>query len=74
MNPLWSYALGAVGVFGLWLAGRKDPRGWMVGVGAQVLWLVYAVATQQWGFIVTALAYAWVYANNALRWTRKDES
>ena len=64
MNPGWSYILTAIGVFGLWLAGRKDWRGWLVGLTAQGVWLAYAVATQQWGFIVSAFAYGWVYALN----------
>lgn len=68
MNPYWSYLLTAVGVFGLWLAGRKDRRGWMVGIGAQILWIAYATATQQWGFYVSALAYGWVYIKNARAW------
>lgn len=68
MNPYWSYLLTAVGVFGLWLAGRKDRRGWMVGVGAQVLWIAYATATQQWGFYISAVAYGWVYIKNARAW------
>ena len=68
MNPYWSYLLTAVGVFGLYLAGRKDRRGWMVGIGAQVLWIAYATATHQWGFYVSALAYGWVYVKNARLW------
>ena len=43
MNPGWSYILTAIGVFGLWLAGRKDWRGWLVGLTAQGVWLAYAV-------------------------------
>ena len=43
MNPGWSYILTAIGVFGLWLAGRKDWRGWRVGLSAQVLWLAYVL-------------------------------
>ena len=68
MNPYWSYLLTAVGVFGLWLAGRKDRRGWMVGIGAQTLWIAYATATHQWGFYVSAIAYGWVYIKNARAW------
>ena len=68
MSPLWSYLLTVVGVFGLWLAGRKDRRGWMVGVGAQMLWVAYAITTRQWGFLVSAGAYGWVYAKNARAW------
>lgn len=71
----WSWLLTAVGIFGLWLAGRKDPRGWMVGIGAQVLWFAYAVTTQQWGFVLSCLAYGWVYSTNARKWLaeRADE-
>ena len=47
MNPGWSYILTAIGVFGLWLAGRKDWRGWLVGLSAQGVWLAYAVADRQ---------------------------
>lgn len=72
MNPYWSYLLTAVGVFGLWLAGRKDRRGWMVGIGAQTLWIAYATATQQWGFYISALAYGWVYIKNAHAWKPKE--
>ena len=32
MNPGWSYILTAIGVFGLWLAGRKD---WRIRSGAR---------------------------------------
>jgi hypothetical protein len=56
----WSWLLTAVGVLGLYLAGRRSPWGWAVGLGAQGLWLAYAVATTQYGFIASALAYGLV--------------
>lgn len=69
MTPLWwSLALAAVGILGLRLAGRGKAAGWAVGLGAQVLWVVYATATQQWGFYLTAVAYGWVYATNWWKW------
>lgn len=43
----WSYLLAAVGIFGLWLAGRKRAIGWAVGLFAQVLWIAYALVTRQ---------------------------
>ena len=73
MNPLWSYALGGLGVFGLWLAGRRSAWGWAVGFGAQFLWLAYALVTVQYGFIITALVYGAVYAKNWRAWTRQEE-
>jgi hypothetical protein len=68
---IWSLALAAVGVLGLYLSGKKNYWGWGIGLGAQVLWIVYAIVTQQWGFILSALAYGWVYGKNFLSW-RKD--
>lgn len=70
---LWSWILTAGGVFGLWLAGRRNVWGWAVGLAMQVLWVAYAVATVQWGFIVSALAYGTVYARNWIRWRREAD-
>ena len=64
---MWSWVLAVVGIAGLWLAGSGRPAGWMIGVGAHVLLIAYAVATDQYGFIVTAVAYAFVYARGAIR-------
>lgn len=64
----WSWILTAVGVFGLWLAGRRNPLGWAVGLGAQGLWIAYALTTEQYGFLVSAGAYSWVYARNFISW------
>lgn len=70
MTPLaWSLLLSAIGILGLWLAGRKDWRGWAVGLGAQVLWIAYAVSTEQWGFLLSAFAYGSVYSANWWKWT-----
>lgn len=68
MTWWWSWLLTAIGVFGLYLAGRKNYWGWGVGIAAQVLWIAYASATQQWGFYVSAIAYGWVYVKNLLSW------
>jgi hypothetical protein len=71
---LWSWALAAVGLLGIHLAGRKQAVGWLVGVAAQGLWLVYAVVTSQWGFLVTAVAYAAMYGKNWLAWRRETDT
>lgn len=67
----WSWALAAVGIFGLWLSGRKDYRGWFVGFGAQILWITYALVTVQYGFILSAVAYGAIYLKNGLAWMRE---
>jgi len=74
MSALWSWLLASVGLLGLYLAGRRQRVGWAVGVAAQALWVVYAVATRQWGFIVSAVAYGWIYALNWRRWRPERET
>lgn len=64
----WSWLLMLVGVAGLWLAGSQKKLGWLIGLCAQVIWIAYAVATKQYGFIVSAVAYGAVYARNYVRW------
>lgn len=70
----WSWTLAAIGIFGLWLSGRKDYRGWFVGLGAQILWITYAVVTAQYGFIASALAYGAIYLKNGLAWMREHRT
>ena len=65
----WSFVLAGIGILGIYLAGRKSLWGWAIGVGAQLLWIVYAIVTQQWGFIASAVAYASVYGLNWYRWS-----
>lgn len=71
-SQLWSWGLASIGVFGLFLTTRKLKAGFAVGVGVQVLWIAYAVASHQYGFIASALAYGAVNALGLARWT-KDE-
>lgn len=65
---MWSYLLAAIGIFGLWAAGSKKSWGWLIGVGAQLLWIAYGLSTHQYGFIVSALAYGFVYGRNYWKW------
>lgn len=64
----WSYLLTAVGVCGLYFAGKRNVWGWAIGIGAQALWIAYATATEQYGFYGSALAYGWVYTRNFRAW------
>lgn len=73
MSWWWSAVLAAVGIAGLWVAGLGRKVGWAMGLGAQVLWVAYAIATRQWGFIVSALAYGAVYARNWWRWHEQEQ-
>lgn len=62
MNALWSYALAAVGVAGLLIATTRPRAGWWLNLAGQFAWLVYAINTRQWGFLISALVYGVAYA------------
>lgn len=65
---IWSFALTAVGLTGLWLSGSMRRIGWAIGLGAQVLWIAFAITFEAWGFLLSALGYGFVYARNWWRW------
>lgn len=67
---IWSIVLAIIGVFGIYLAGKKNLYGWAIGFFAQVLWMIYAVVTVQYGFILSALAYGFIYGKNYLAWRK----
>lgn len=69
---IWSFVLAAGGVLGIYLAGKKMKVGWLVGLLMQVLWIVYGVWTHQWGFIISAVAYGFVYAKNWWTWYTEE--
>lgn len=70
---LWSWLLAFLGITGLWFVGNKSKWGWIIGISVQSLWIAYAIVTHQYGFILSALAYAGVNLRNLIKW-RKDES
>ena len=52
----------------MYVAGLKKTWGWLVSMGTQALWAVYAVGTGQYGFLVGTVSYFLVYLNNWLLW------
>ena len=70
---MWSWVLAAIGVTGIFLVGRKTIWGWIVLGVNECLWIVYALTTHQYGFIVAALAYAAVYIRSYIHWRRDDQ-
>jgi nicotinamide riboside transporter PnuC len=68
----WSYLLAIIGVTGIFFVGRKTIWGWLVLCVSECLWIVYALQTKQYGFIISALAYGAVYIKSFVGW-RRDE-
>jgi hypothetical protein len=71
MDQVWSYVVTAIGILGFYLAGRKIWWAWYVNIFNQILWTMYAVVTQQWGFLLGAVFYTAVFTKNAVGWTRE---
>ena len=72
-NEYWSWALSCVGAFGIYLAGKKDWRGWAVGILSEVLWLIYAIVTKQYGFIFGAILYSIILIKNMRGWLKSKQ-
>jgi nicotinamide riboside transporter PnuC len=68
---IWSVALTVIGITGHYLSGAKSHWGWFIGMCAQALWVVFAVQTKQYGFILAACLYFSIYWKNWQAW-RKD--
>ena len=65
-----SWVLAVIGVAGIYFVGRKTIWGWLVLLFNEVLWIVYALTTDQYGFIFSALAYALVYIMSYIHWSK----
>ncbi len=69
---MWSWLLAFIGVSGIFLVGRKTIWGWLILCLNEMLWTIYALQTDQYGFIFMSTAYTIVYIRSFLRW-REDE-
>lgn len=69
---MWSWVLATIGVLGIYFVGRKTIWGWLVLLANEVIWIAYALTTKQYGFIVSAVAYAIVYIRSFIHWRRDD--
>jgi hypothetical protein len=72
MTQYWSWLLAVIGVGGIFLVGRKTIWGWLILCVNECIWIAYALATKQYGFIVMAVAYALVYVKSYMQWRRDD--
>ncbi len=64
--------LSVIGISGVWLTGDKNRLGWLLGILYQVLWIVYALFTGQYLFILVCLVYIWVYVSAHRKWGVDD--
>jgi hypothetical protein len=73
-DQYWGWILSLLGLAGFYVTGKKIWWGWWLNVGAQAVWYAYAIATQQWGFLVMTTMYTFMFTKNALAWTKEHRS
>lgn len=73
ISPWWSVILTVVGATGIYLTTRKLWVGFAVGLAVQILWVIYALSTNQWGFIGSALLYGTVHTIGLRRWLQEKK-
>lgn len=75
---LWQWLPGlildGVMLFGTLLLTAKRRSGWLVSGVLQVLWITYAIVSQQWGFIPGIIGYSYAAARGWVKWGHDDES
>lgn len=59
-------------LFGMFLVGNKDWRGWVVGLVNQALWFAFVVAFNAWGLLPLSVTLTVIYARNLLRWRAEE--
>jgi hypothetical protein len=67
----WSWLLAGMGVSGMYFVGKKRWEAFLWLICMECLWIVFAIQTGTYGFIVGALSYIFVYIRNARLW-KKD--
>jgi hypothetical protein len=70
MNIL-SWILSATSAIMLIAMGNKYKYAPMIGIFNQVLWIIYTVATKQWGLLPGVIIYLIVHIRNHRKWTKK---
>ena len=66
---IWGLVLDGTGLLGSWFLARLNRFGWIISLVAQVLWIIYSVQTEQWGFFPGIILQTIINIKGFLRWT-----
>jgi hypothetical protein len=66
----WSWLLAMMGITGMYFVGKKRWEAFLWLIVMECLWIVFALQTRTYGFIVGSLAYIFVYTRNANLWRK----
>ncbi len=63
-----AWVLSILSVLMLWLMGNKSRYGPIVGIVAQVLWIIYVLKIEEYGLLLGVIAYTIVHIRNFWKW------
>lgn len=69
-DQIFSWVVTLVGCFGFWLGGKKIWWSWYVNIANQIAWVIFAVITGYYAFLIGTAVYSVVFVRNAYLWTR----
>jgi hypothetical protein len=70
----WSWLLACMGIVGMYFVGKKRWEAFMWLIVMECLWVIFALQTETYGFIVGSMSYIVVYIRNAKLWRNTNKS
>ena len=70
----WSWLLACMGIVGMYFVGKNRWEAFVWLIVMECLWVVFAIQTETYGFIVGSVAYVVVYIRNAKLWRNTSNS
>lgn len=69
MNPLYlSWGLTVFTFLNVWLIGNKRREGFLVGLAAQPVWVVFDIMTGAYGLLPVGLLLGYLYIRGYVKW------
>jgi hydrogenase-4 membrane subunit HyfE len=70
LKQLISLATSSMTLTTMWLLGKKDHRGWIVGLCSQAVWLLFIFMFAAWGLLPLSVCLTFMYIYNLRKWRR----
>jgi hypothetical protein len=67
MNEILQWSISLQAVIMLWLMGNGNRAGPVVGLFGQIIWMWYALKTEQWGLVLGICMFTLVHARNLMK-------
>ena len=67
------WVLSVLGIYAAWQIGNKKPWVFKLKVFNQIIWIVWACISENWGFLPMAVVFTFIYLRNHYRWNESDE-